>query len=125
MRGPSVAVSNGTEDLGNRKGNAALHGITSTNIHSIAYVAVLVSLTLPLTAHYSLTHLQVRFTLSSQHILTIGGTAGKWQYGKFYREIVGMCELMPAVQRRALLRWWDESVHLFAHSFLRLTYLMQ
>lgn len=41
MRGPSVAVSNGTEDLGNRKGNAALHGITSTNIHSITYIAVL------------------------------------------------------------------------------------
>lgn len=46
MRGPSIALSNGAEDLGNRKGNAALHGLSTTNIQSIGYVAVLVSLSL-------------------------------------------------------------------------------
>lgn len=106
MRGPSVALSGGTEDLGSRKGNAALHGITTTNIRSIAYIAVLVSSNS--NSLTELTHLQIRFTLSSQTTLTIGGSPGKWPYGRFYREIVDMCELMPVVQRRALLLWWDE-----------------
>lgn len=42
MRAPSIAASGGAEDLGNRKGNAAIHDINSTNIRSIAYTAVVV-----------------------------------------------------------------------------------
>lgn len=109
MRAPSIAASGGMEDLGSRKGNAALHDISTTNIRSIVYTAVLVShalwsLELTLTTIIS----QICFVLSSQQTFTIGGTPGRWPYGQLYRDIMEVCELMPSVQRRKLLTWWDE-----------------
>ncbi|KAF7971981.1 hypothetical protein HWV62_19323 [Athelia sp. TMB] len=93
MKAPSLAASGGVEDRGSRKGNAALHGISKTNIRSIAYAAVLIC-----------------FVLGSQSTLTIGGPPGRWPYGQFYRAIVEVCEMMPSAQRGELLTWWDERI---------------
>ncbi|KII84951.1 hypothetical protein PLICRDRAFT_45802 [Plicaturopsis crispa FD-325 SS-3] len=91
--GPKAALSGDSESSA-RAGNAALHGISSVSMASIAYVATI-----------------VRFVLSSQASFGAGDRAGQWPYRMFFRQIMSITEQMGKRSRKALLQWWDEKIY--------------
>ncbi|KDQ54441.1 hypothetical protein JAAARDRAFT_114950, partial [Jaapia argillacea MUCL 33604] len=88
--GPSTATSkNGLHST--HKGKAASHKIKSITVAAIAYAAVL-----------------VHFALSSQPVFSPdGGQLGKFNYEKFYNNIIRSTEVMDDVVQGNLLSWWN------------------
>ncbi|KAF8955982.1 hypothetical protein BDZ97DRAFT_2080158 [Flammula alnicola] len=91
--GPSAAHSSAS-GRSTRKGNAALHGIRSVSIYSIAYAATI-----------------FRFVISDQSVLSQGGsTKGRWPYKDFYDALVGAMKDMEEDDLADLLAWWQDTV---------------
>ena len=107
-----------------RKGNAALHGIRTVSIYSIAYAATIVSIILSYEqAHHNLfLFSKFRFVISDQSVLSQGrSTKGRWPYKEFYDALVGTMKDMEEDDLGDLLGWWQEYVIL---SFISLACLI-
>ncbi|KAF8157833.1 hypothetical protein B0H34DRAFT_706322 [Crassisporium funariophilum] len=91
--GPSAAHSSAS-GRSTRKGNAALHGIRTVSIYSIAYAATI-----------------FRFVISDQSVLSQGGSGkGRWPYKEFYDALVNAMKDMEDDDLADLLDWWQDTV---------------